>query len=146
MSSPSINSIVNPQYRAILPWSYSRASAASLLAHLPPRPVTDYMIAVYFNTVYWLMVVLHEGPFSYHYHTIMDLYARDRKLVPNTNEDYTFAVLLLMVVALGVDIHLSTQPEPGGVNRFTWILCTLRSTPVLNPSMPRNINSWSSTL
>lgn len=101
MSSPSISSIVDPQYRAILPRSYSRASAASLLAHLPPRPVTDYLIAVYFNTVHWFMVVLHEGHFLYHYHTMMDLYARDRKLVPNTDEDYTFAVLLLMVVALG---------------------------------------------
>ena len=101
LSSPSTSSFIDPQYRAVLPWSYSRASAASLLAHLTPRPVTDYLVAVYFNTVHWFMAILHEGHFLHHYRTMMDLFERDPQSTPNTDEDFTFAVLVLTVVALG---------------------------------------------
>lgn len=102
MESPSASSsIIDPQYRAVLPWSHSRASAASLLAHLPPRPVADYLVAVYFNTVHWFMVVLHEGHFLHHYKSMMDLYDQDPKLVFNTDEDFTFSVLVLTVIVLG---------------------------------------------
>lgn len=100
-SSPSVSTVVDPRYRAVLPWCYSRASAASLLAHLPPRPVVDYLVAVYFSTVHWFMVVLHEGHFLHHYRAMMDLYARDPRLLSNTDEDYTFAQLILMVTVLG---------------------------------------------
>ena len=101
MSSPSTSSIIDPQYRAVLPWSYSRASAASLLANLPPRPVADYLVAVYFNTVHWFMVILHEGHFLHHYRTMMDLYEQDALAISNTDEDFTFAVLMLTVITLG---------------------------------------------
>ncbi|KAJ2893257.1 hypothetical protein MKZ38_008852 [Zalerion maritima] len=101
MSSPSASTIIDPQHRAVLPWSYSRVSAAALLSHLPPRPVTDYLIAVYFNTVHWFMVVVHEGHFLRHYREMLDLFARDPKLVPNTDEDFTFALLILTMVVLG---------------------------------------------
>lgn len=102
MVSPSAtSSIIDPQYRAVLPWTHARASAASLLTHLPPRPVADYLVAVYFNTVHWFMVVLHEGHFIHNYKAMMDLYAQDPKLVSNTDEDFTFVVLVLTVVVLG---------------------------------------------
>lgn len=101
--SPSaISTIIDPQYPAVLPWSYCRASTASLLAQLPIRPVADYLVAVYFNTVHWFMVLLHEGHFLHHYRAMMDLYARDPKmLAKNTDEDYTFALLILTMVVLG---------------------------------------------
>ena len=101
LSSPSASSFIDPQYRAVLPWSYSRASANSLLANLPPRRVTDYLVAVYFNTVHWFMAILHEGHFLHHYRKMMDLYERDAQSTPNTDEDFTFAVLVLTIVALG---------------------------------------------
>ncbi|KAH7136274.1 fungal-specific transcription factor domain-containing protein, partial [Dactylonectria macrodidyma] len=86
---------------AVLPWTYSRPSAVSLLAHLPPRPVTDYFVAVYFSTVHWFMIVVHEGHFLHHYRSMMDLYARDPRLLSNTDEDFTFALLILTVTVLG---------------------------------------------
>lgn len=86
---------------AMVPWSYSRLSTVSILRHLPPRPVVDYLVAVYFNTVYWFVVVAHEGHFLRHYRQMMDLYAQDESSVPDSEEDFTFALLILTVVALG---------------------------------------------
>ncbi|BAE65464.1 unnamed protein product [Aspergillus oryzae RIB40] len=86
---------------AVVPWSYSRLSTVSILRHLPPRPVVDYLVAVYFNTVYWFVVVAHEGHFLHHYRQMMDLYAQDESSVPDSEEDFTFALLILTVVALG---------------------------------------------
>ncbi|KAH6880731.1 fungal-specific transcription factor domain-containing protein [Thelonectria olida] len=100
-SMPQHPSASNSPAIAVLPWCYSRVSAASLLAHLPPRPVTDYLVAVYFSTVHWFMVVLHEGHFLHHYRAMMDLYAQDARLLSNTDEDFTFAQLILMVTVLG---------------------------------------------
>lgn len=86
---------------AVVPWSYSRLSTVSILRHLPPRPVVDYLVAVYFNTVHWFVVVTHEGHFLHHYRQMMDLYAQDESSVPDSEEDFTFALLILTVVALG---------------------------------------------
>ncbi|KAB8241680.1 hypothetical protein BDV35DRAFT_384716 [Aspergillus flavus] len=86
---------------AVVPWSYSRLSTVSILRHLPPRPVVDYLVAVYFNTVHWFVVVAHEGHFLHHYRQMMDLYAQDESSVPDSEEDFTFALLILTVVALG---------------------------------------------
>lgn len=87
---------------AVVPWSYSRLSTVSILRHLPPRPVVDYLVAVYFNTVHWFVVVAHEGHFLHHYRQMMDLYAQDESSIPDSEEDFTFALLILTVVALGV--------------------------------------------
>ena len=86
---------------AVVPWSYSRLSTVSILRHLPPRPVVDYLVAVYFNTVHWFVVVAHEGHFLHHYRQMMDLYAQDESSIPDSEEDFTFALLILTVVALG---------------------------------------------
>ncbi|KAB8218141.1 fungal-specific transcription factor domain-containing protein [Aspergillus novoparasiticus] len=86
---------------AVVPWSYSRLSTVSILRHLPPRPVVDYLVAVYFNTVHWFVVVAHEGHFLHHYRQMMDLYAQDKSSIPDSDEDFTFALLILTVVALG---------------------------------------------
>ncbi|KAH7160467.1 fungal-specific transcription factor domain-containing protein [Dactylonectria estremocensis] len=113
-SSPSISTAVDPRYRAVLPWTYSRPSAASLLVHLPPRPVTDYFVAVYFSTVHWFMVVMHEGHFLHHYRSMMDLYAKDSRLLSNTDEDFTFALLILTVAVLGgryTSVHLARAKQ-----------------------------------
>ncbi|CAK7199558.1 hypothetical protein SEUCBS139899_002238 [Sporothrix eucalyptigena] len=103
-ASPSAT-IIDPQYRAVLPWSHSRATAGSLAALLPPRPVTDYLIGVYFNTVHWFMVVVHEGHFLRHYRAMMDRMdvckESDTSMLPNTDDDFTFAVLVLTMVVLG---------------------------------------------
>ncbi|CAK7224167.1 hypothetical protein SCUCBS95973_005428 [Sporothrix curviconia] len=103
-ASPSAT-IIDPQYRAVLPWSHARASAASLAALLPPRPVADYLIGVYFNTVHWFMVVVHEGHFLRHYRAMLDRMdvcpASDAAMLSNTDDDFTFAVLVLTMVVLG---------------------------------------------
>ncbi|KIX00124.1 uncharacterized protein Z518_10261 [Rhinocladiella mackenziei CBS 650.93] len=101
MATPSTRAFIDPRYRAVLPWSYSRPLAVSLLAHLPPRPVTDYLVSVYFNIVHWFMAILHEGHFLHHYRTMLDVYAQGRTLIDNTDDDFTFAALALTVVALG---------------------------------------------
>lgn len=102
LSPSAVSTIIDPQYPAVLPWSHCRVSTASLLAQLPVRPVTDYLVAVYFNTVHWFMVLLHEGHFLHHYRTMMNLYARDPKgFARNTDEDFTFALLILTIVVLG---------------------------------------------
>ena len=93
--------LIDSQNRAILPWSYSRATTISLLALLPPRPICDYLINVYFNTVHWFMVIIHEGHFLHHYRSMMDMYERNKQLVRNSDEDFTFALLVLTIVALG---------------------------------------------
>ncbi|CAK7219661.1 hypothetical protein SBRCBS47491_003922 [Sporothrix bragantina] len=100
-ASPSAATIIDPQYRAVLPWSHSRATAASLITLLPPRPVTDYLIAVYFNTVHWFMVVVHEGHFLRHYRVMMDVHEREPAMLSNADDDFTFAVLVLTMVVLG---------------------------------------------
>ncbi|KAJ5766174.1 uncharacterized protein N7511_003790 [Penicillium nucicola] len=91
----------NIKVSPVLPWSSHRPSAASILRFLPPRPVADYLIAVYFNTVHWFVVVVHEGNFLHNYREMIDLYARDERLIPNGDESFTFALLILTIVAMG---------------------------------------------
>jgi hypothetical protein len=85
----------------VVPWPYSRLSTVSILRHLPPRPVVDYLATVYFNTVHWFVVVVHEGHFLHHYRKIMDLFAQNESSIPDRDEDFTFALLILTIAALG---------------------------------------------
>ncbi|KAK9367310.1 fungal-specific transcription factor domain-containing protein [Lipomyces kononenkoae] len=101
-SVPSNSSAVSEVERhSSLPWTHTRASTSSILAHLPPRPIMDYTIAVYFNSVQWFLFVVHEGQFLEQYNVLISAYEADPSSVPDTDEDFTFALLLIMVVALG---------------------------------------------
>ncbi|KAK9429816.1 fungal-specific transcription factor domain-containing protein, partial [Lipomyces doorenjongii] len=84
-----------------LPWTHTRSSTSSILAHLPPRPIMDYAIAVYFNSVQWFLFVVHEGQFLEQYNVLMAAYEANPLGVLDTDEDFTFAILLIMVIVLG---------------------------------------------
>ncbi|KAJ8096706.1 fungal-specific transcription factor domain-containing protein [Lipomyces tetrasporus] len=84
-----------------LPWTHTRSTTATVLAYLPPRPIMNYAIAVYFNSVQWFLFVAHEGQFLEQYHTLLAAYEADPSKVPDTDEDFTFALLLVVVIALG---------------------------------------------
>ncbi|KAK9373367.1 fungal-specific transcription factor domain-containing protein [Lipomyces chichibuensis] len=101
-SVPSNNSAPSDgESHSSLPWTHTRSSTSSILAHLPPRPIMDYTIAVYFNSVQWFLFVVHEGQFLEQYNVLMAAYEADPLGVPDTDEDFTFAILLIMVIVLG---------------------------------------------
>ncbi|CAI7654818.1 unnamed protein product [Penicillium pancosmium] len=101
---------MNHKKSDVFPWSSSRASTASILRFLPPRPVADYLVAVYFNTVHWFVVIVHEGNFLHNYEKMMDLYTRDAISVPDGDESFTFALLILTMVAMGGSVP-ATEPK-----------------------------------
>ncbi|KAK9236135.1 fungal-specific transcription factor domain-containing protein [Lipomyces kononenkoae] len=105
-----------------LPWTHTRASTSSILAHLPPRPIMDYANAVYFNSVQWFLFVVHEGQFLEQYNVLMAAYEADPLSVPDTDEDFTFAIVLIMVVALGgryIVVHPGRRKRLGKIyNEF----------------------------
>ncbi|KAK9465661.1 fungal-specific transcription factor domain-containing protein [Lipomyces arxii] len=99
--TPSNSTISELERVSSLIWTHSRPTTASLMRHLPPRPVMDYAIAVYFNTVHWFLLAIHEGDFLERYNLLMDAYESDPTKVSDSDEDFTFLHVLMLVIALG---------------------------------------------
>ncbi|KAK9452540.1 fungal-specific transcription factor domain-containing protein, partial [Dipodascopsis uninucleata] len=87
-------------------WASQRPHTAELWTQMPSPEVIDYCIKVYFNSIHWFMVVVHEGRITTKYATLFEAYELDRLSMPDSDEDFTFVLLLMMIVVMGAKCAL----------------------------------------
>ncbi|KAK9472964.1 fungal-specific transcription factor domain-containing protein [Dipodascopsis tothii] len=85
----------------VMPWTHTRPPTVALLKTLPPKPVMDYTIDVFFNTVHWFIMVIHEGTFLSQYQQIMSAFLRDPESIPDSEENFSLVLMIMMVIVSG---------------------------------------------
>ncbi|KAK7202494.1 fungal-specific transcription factor domain-containing protein [Myxozyma melibiosi] len=96
------NSVISDIFEpSPMPWLHSRPSTIALLSQLPPRPLVEYAIAVYFNSFHWFVFVVHQGPFMEQYRSLIHTYETDPANLPNSDADFSTVLLIMTIVSLG---------------------------------------------
>ncbi|KAK9452438.1 fungal-specific transcription factor domain-containing protein [Dipodascopsis uninucleata] len=86
---------------SVFPWKYTRSTTSKLLLTLPPKPVMDYCISIYFNTVHWFVTVIHEVRFEERCNEVLHNSTSPEKMLSDSDEEFTFVLLMITVVAMG---------------------------------------------
>ncbi|KAA8898284.1 hypothetical protein TRICI_006602 [Trichomonascus ciferrii] len=83
-------------------WGHGRPTINEILIHLPPVPVAEYSLTVYFNMVHWFMTVVHEGNVMSKFREIKVALENGNLESLDTDENFNEILLLMIMISLGV--------------------------------------------
>lgn len=83
-------------------WGHGRPTINEILVHLPPVPVVEYSLTVYFNMVHWFMTVVHEGNIMTKFQEIKVALENGNLEALDTDENFNEILLLMIIISLGV--------------------------------------------